>query len=952
MPPTATQIAPGTRLRIRDEDWLVRRVDRTSSGQRRFTVVGLSALVRDRESLFLEDFEEKVEVIDPNTTVPVADDSPNYRDTRLHLESLFRQTIPNDSKIHLGHRAALDVVPYQLDPASLALQQPRQRLLISDAVGLGKTIEAGVLLTELIRRGKGRRILVLTVKSMLTQFQKELWARFTIPLTRLDSTALQRIRTEIPANHNPFHYYDKTIISIDTIKQDGEYRNFLEKAYWDIIVIDEAHNVARRSNNSLRHRAAARLAERCDSLILLSATPHDGKKESFASLMNLLNPTAIKDEKDYGPKDIEGLFIRRFKKDIQSQVKGAFPERLTHTHAIAATAAEENAYHFLAELEFAEIERHRGGQILFKTLLEKALFSSPAACIETIANRLKTISNHAESERFAKDVETLTALLEALKEVAPQDFSKFQLLLQLLAKKGELSIGWTGKDTNDRLVIFTERIATLEWLAEHLPPALKLKPKQIAVLHGGLSDIDQQEIVEGFGAGDSPIRLLLASDVASEGINLHYQSHRLVHFDIPWSLLTFQQRNGRVDRYGQTEQPNLYYLQTHSDHPRIQGDQRILEILIEKDRQVQENIGDPSEFTGLHSPEAEAEHLAQVIESGTSPEQFSESFGQLQPSDLDDPFLRTLLGGLPQGDSLEEEASPDDLTALTPSLFDDDYHWARAAFDFTRHRLDHELQLDFDDDQQTIHFTLPQDFRDRHKRLPKEAFAKDRQLSLTTRRDAVMEEIEHCRHEEGRWPDTQLLWEHHPVMGWLNDKILSAFGRNEVPAIALPTLEEGETIVLTSGLLPNRKGHPLVQRWVGVSFLGNKQVSILTLSEVLERTRFGRDSFPNPEQAIATETLQALIPPAVTATQAVLHTAKVETDTALAPLLREQLERLKLFEHERRQQLEFQFEKKDHRRQSALREVGNLVEQYEGWIRDTLTTEDNPSISIAALFTS
>jgi SNF2 family DNA or RNA helicase len=154
---------------------------------------------------------------------------------------------------------------------------------------------------------------------MMTQFQKELWSRFTIPLVRLDRAGIERIREHVPADANPFHYYDKTIISVDTLKLERDFRVHLENSRWDIIVIDEAHNVAVRGSKSARAKLAELLAERSDTLILASATPHDGRAESFASLMNMLNPTAIASPKDYGPEDIEGLFVRRFKKDVQER---------------------------------------------------------------------------------------------------------------------------------------------------------------------------------------------------------------------------------------------------------------------------------------------------------------------------------------------------------------------------------------------------------------------------------------------------------------------------------------------------------------------------------------------------------------------------------------------------------------------------------------------------------
>ena len=355
-----TIYAPGSRIVVRDAEWLIRRVDRTSTGGQALNVTGISELVKDKEAIFLTEIEKAIEILDPAETKLVKDKSSSYQASLLYMESLLRKTPPTDENLYVGHNAAMDSVPYQLDPAVQALKQPRQRILIADAVGLGKTLEAGILLSELIRRGKGKRILVLAVKSMLTQFQKEMWSRFTIPLTRLDSVGIQRIRSRIPTNHNPFYYYDKSIISIDTLKQDAEYRTYIENAYWDVIVIDEAHNVAQRGHgSSLRAKLAKLLARRSDTLIMLSATPHDGKARSFASLMNMLDPTAIANPEDYGPEDIKGLYIRRFKKDIQDQVESAFKERQIHVAYCNASEAEEDAFDIFTDIKFTQIDKQR-----------------------------------------------------------------------------------------------------------------------------------------------------------------------------------------------------------------------------------------------------------------------------------------------------------------------------------------------------------------------------------------------------------------------------------------------------------------------------------------------------------------------------------------------------------------------------------------------------------------
>lgn len=398
--------APGIRVEIRDAEWRVKCVDRTSDGGELLTCEGLSELVRGREATFLTKLEQ-VRVLAPEDTSLVDDTSSGYRASLLYLATLIRQAPPVDNKIYLGQHAALDVMAYQLEPALHALQQPRQRILIADSVGLGKTLEAGILVSELIARGKGKRILVLAVKSMLTQFQQEFWNRFSIGLTRLDSQGLQRVRNRIPSNHNPFHYFDRSIISIDTLKQDIDYRHYLEQAYWDIIIIDEAHNVAERSSHSQRARLAKLLATRSDTLIMLSATPHDGKPESFASLVNMLDPTAIANPSDYAKEDFrdKGLVIRRFKEDIRAQLSNSFPDRDIGTLKAPASLVKYALKELYAQ-QLAPLadDRARAERILQLTICEPAMGSAAFLneAINQLAQTYLELMQNANDERIAQ----------------------------------------------------------------------------------------------------------------------------------------------------------------------------------------------------------------------------------------------------------------------------------------------------------------------------------------------------------------------------------------------------------------------------------------------------------------------------------------------------------------------------------------------------------------------
>jgi len=672
MPRQASSIhppAPGARLLIRDQEWVVRNTDRTYGNDYLIHVTGLTPLVRDVQWQFIQKKEHIIEVR-PEETKLVSDDSPNYFAARLHIESLLRTTPPPDNKLYLGHRAAMDDLSYQREPALMALKRPRPRILIADGTGLGKTLEAGILISELIQRGRGKRILVVSLASMLLQFQKELWTRFSIPLIRLDSIGINRVREQLPAGHNPFHHFDRAIISIDTLKNASTWRPFLENSNWDIVVIDEVQNVAKKKNQrgSLRHQLADILASRCDALIMLSATPHDGHAESFASLMKMLDPTVIADEKNYTKDDLDGknLLIRRFKKDIREQA--ILLERDLKIKNASATPEEERIFEIIADTRHEQFSKRTGDGWLLRTTMEKAVLSSPNACLESVLNRIKKLEKAGKNE---EELRPWRLMKDALEEIGPREFSKYQFLLQLIRE-----LNWTGKDTHDRLLIFTERIATLEFLENQLPRDLKLKNDAVQVLHGSLSDVDQQKVVDEFGRDQSSVRLLISTDVGSEGINLHYQCRRLIHFDIPWSLMRFQQRNGRIDRYGQKRRPQIFYLITQSKNETFKGDTRILELLIEKENQAELNLGDPATLMALFDYDAEEKLIAKTIEARQSIEEAEKQITARSRAPKEDPEFDPLLDLLTAPSPVSDEK---DVTGELPSLFESDYAYTKAA---------------------------------------------------------------------------------------------------------------------------------------------------------------------------------------------------------------------------------------------------------------------------------
>ena len=935
------EYAPGMRVIIRDEEWVIRKIETNTLNNRVLYCSGISTLVKDRSAIFLEDLE-KIEIVNPANVKLVIDDSPHFRKSQLYIESLWRQKIPTDTALHIGQKAAMDSLPYQLEPTQMVLNRPRQRILIADEVGLGKTLEAGILISELIERGKGKRILVVTVKNMMMQFQKELWNRFTIPLVRLDSKRIQKIRANLPSNYNPFFYYDKTIVSIDTLKRDVEYRTHLENAYWDIIVIDEAQNVANRGDKQAqRSRLAELLASRSDTMIMLSATPHDGRARSFASLMNMLDPTAIANPDDYKAEDIKGLFVRRFKKDVRDEVGGAFLERKVEMQKCAASSIEEKVFDIFADLNFQmDINRKGGPGQLFKTILEKSLFSSPAACIKTVTNRLNTLRKKYPDGKM-KDIESLEILRKALESITPKDFSRYQELVRLLKSN---DYGWTATNSNDRVVIFTERIETMKFLAQNLQKDLGLSEKQVIGISGEMSDVEQQQIVEDFGRTESPVRILVASDVASEGLNLHHLSHRMIHFDIPWSLMVFQQRNGRIDRYGQKEQPDIRYMLIQSENRRIKGDLRIIEILVEKEEQAQKNIGDPSMLMGKLNIEEEELVVSDAIEKSMDATSFENVLKQEE--DVFNPFEAFMAAA--ESDSVKVQKNED-----TTLFTDKDY--LEYALNFLN--KDEKHPFEEMETKSGVKVRLNDEMKRRLTALmPPEAIEGKDIISLSDDKTFCMEEISRSLQnnlEEAAWPQTQYLWKQHPIMQWVNDKTGLLFNRGEAPVIGLNQgLSKEDAIFILSGSIPNKKSTPLVDEWFGVSYKNGKFNSILTMDEVLGKTHINQtlSNTGSLSESLVSK-ITSLLPDVIEQAKKNLNIHFEEYQKKTNPQIDEEVEKLEQLRQKKMDYQQSLFSNDERFMSEAERKVNKIFDDFVNYVTETLTIKDNPYIKIVAVLT-
>ncbi|MET8318502.1 SNF2-related protein [Micromonospora sp. NPDC005189] len=919
----AATFAPGSRIVVRDEEWLIRSVKTGTADGTMVKAVGVSEFVQDVEATFFTKLEDITPLV-PEETDLIQDTSSRFRQSRLFLEAVLRRTpLPRTERgLALADRFLLDPLTYQQRPVELALSGLRPRILLADVVGLGKTLEIGLILAELIRRGRGDRILVVSPQQVLEQFQRELWTRFAIPLVRLDSTGIQRIQQEIPAGRNPFTYFKRAIISVDTLKDAGQFGHHLDATTWDAVVIDESHNLINKGTK--RNELARRLAAKTDALLLASATPHNGDKESFAQLISLLDPAAIANEKDYQAKDIAHLYLRRTKisPEVRDQIGDRWADRgPSEALHCTATPIEERIFDELTDVWLAgkwTDEAITGQHRLFPYTLLKSFLSSHRALHETVDKRRKKTTG---TERAALD-----RLAELTSSMTDRDSSKLKGLVDELRKIG------VGKGSDTRAVVFSERVPTIKWLAEVVPGMLGLKPNAIRVLHGGVADSDEQTILQEFELAGSEVRLLFTGDVASEGVNLHQQCHHLIHYDIPWSLIRIEQRNGRIDRYGQKHQPQFRALILTSDREDAKDDRTVSEKLLNREETAHRSLGSVEAVTGQYDAKAEEDRLVRDLLAGrTVDESYEAAHAEIDVM----AGLFAEVGSAP--------VTADVPRASVPKLFDSTQSFVDAAlYEIYEDRPEDHIDLRREDELMT--FLAPDDLVHRLTDLPRTYLrahreGEDLRLKVTFDRALAQRKLDQARQSKTpMWPDIAFLSDVHPMVDWLVDKVLIRLGRQQAPVL---TADVTAPTFLIQGVYANRLGQPTVVQWMAVAGLPVSP-TIRPMDEVLREAKVG-PAMVNRAEAIAIDPLKDLLPEAVEVARQYLEGKRAEWAEANAEPLQKHRQQLTTF-----QQASLLDELTGAHREKRRQRVDTTVQEQHDLL-DRLETTGDPLLRVLAV---
>ncbi|WP_375431196.1 DISARM system SNF2-like helicase DrmD [uncultured Friedmanniella sp.] len=572
-------------------------------------------------------------------------------------------------------RAGVAIEDYQLEPLARALLAPRVNLLLADDVGLGKTIEAGLVALELLLRHRARTVLIVCPAGLTSKWQDEMAEKFGLDFTLINADECARLRRVRGAAANPFRSHRLMIVSLPWLRTARAQRLLAEalptdvdprRRTFDLLILDEAHHVApsapqqRYAVDSQQTKLIRSLVPHCEHRLFLSATPHNGYSESFQALLELVDDQRFNRAAAPDPVSQRETVIRRLKADVTAAGQAFLPRRNAMIE-VDYTDDERRAYDLLAD--FVALRRrnrrlrrsgHRTDVVAL--LLKKRLYSSPAALASTVAvvraglqrgtssrpavtGSSATTTDEddwtddawaeefldADDERDTwsddeRDRGELAALRRAEVETVAEggaDAAQQSVgLLDGLAvwaapyahradSKAAALIGYLravclAGDVwlDERVVVFTEYRDTQLWLEDLLRREGLTLDSRVALLHGGMDDREREALRRRFQAppGNDPdtrLRILIATDAAAEGIDLHWHCHRLVNYDIPFNPNRLEQRIGRIDRYGQTEPPEVRHFVGAGWRGRggLDGDTDFLSRIAQKVARVETDLG-------------------------------------------------------------------------------------------------------------------------------------------------------------------------------------------------------------------------------------------------------------------------------------------------------------------------------------------------------------------------
>ncbi|MFW7414105.1 DISARM system SNF2-like helicase DrmD [Demequina sp. SO4-18] len=655
---------PGQIVDVRGEVWAVSDVREQAlprspadDGRPRLNhVVSLQSLAEDRLGDEL-DVVWELEVghsIAPDQGLPevISEDGfddPNMLAAFVDAVRWGAVTTANPSAFQAPFRSGANVEAYQLEPLRRALQAPRANLLLADDVGLGKTIEAGLVIQELLLRHRARSVAVVCPPSLATKWQEEMRDKFGLDFVIVNSELMAEVRRTHGLGANPLKLFPRVIISmawlpglraqrlVRDVLSDVGIENSARRYAFDIFVVDEAHHAAPSSPSrigqargyavdSQRTIAVRALAKQCEHRLFLSATPHNGHTESFTALLEMVDDRRFSRGALVDEKALAEVTVRRLKRDIAEK---NFRKREVKTITFSPSGDESEAFETLDSIltESARAnDTKRGGDIV-SMLLKKRFLSSPYAFASTLSLYAQAASGSSEWEPEADYYLEVLGSSQSDEEEGAVEHPEFDALRKskgnnpLVAATPEqiatltawglsyehkpdsrLSalIEWldaicrpdTKHWSNERVVIFTEYATTLEWIVSNLRQR-GYDESRLGVIQGSTDAEERADVRARFTANPAqdPIRVLVATDSAGEGIDLQNHCHRLINFDVPFNPSRLEQRIGRIDRYGQTETPQIFQFLPESTAATYAADMDFMRRVAEKVSTIAGDLG-------------------------------------------------------------------------------------------------------------------------------------------------------------------------------------------------------------------------------------------------------------------------------------------------------------------------------------------------------------------------